>query len=154
MVNNVAHILVSTSIRPKNVKFWKANKERSDYKGARALLYQKRGMKLLKNPTNHKNRNHGVCPWALGSSECSVMPKTCHQNHQQNMGRARCPPALAAARPPAVCVTNFSWEFLQIRNALVPLTELQRKYLLVTERVDFLHVRNYTAASVLFKKHS
>lgn len=80
-------------------------------------------MKLLKNPTNHKNRNSEVCPWSLGSSERRVMPKTCHQSHQQNMGRARCSPALAAAQTPAVCVTNFSWEFLQIRNAFMLLTQ-------------------------------
>lgn len=80
-------------------------------------------MKLLKNPTNHKNRNSEVCPWSLGSSERPVMPKTCHQSHQQNMGRARCSPALAAAQTPAVCVTNFSWEFLQIRNAFMLLTQ-------------------------------
>lgn len=51
------------------------------------------------------------------------MPKTCHQSHQQNMGRARCSPALAAAPTPAVCVANFSWEFLQIRNAFMLLTQ-------------------------------
>lgn len=59
---------------------------------------------------------------SLGSSEHPMLPKTCHQNHQQDMGRARCSPALAAAPTHAVCVTNFPWEFLQIRNAFLLLT--------------------------------
>lgn len=77
-----------------------------------------------------------VCPWSLGFSNHPTMPKTCHQNHQRDMGRACCSPAPAAAQPPAVCVPNFSWEFLQIRNAFTLLHRGQQskiKYLLVIE---------------------